>query len=101
MAIYDFEGNELKGGTDFTGTWRYIEDLPFTFATSKLQSSVVIFDKYIVVVGEDSNEDKVIFYFDVEDEKWFSKDGELTSAPVLCKYIAPGAWHNECFKYLY
>ena len=89
MAIYDFEGNELMDGTDVTGKWRYIEGLPFTFTTTKLQSSVVIFDKYIVVVGEDSREDKRMFYFDIEDEKWFSKDGE-----ILSKYMAPEARHK-------
>ena len=94
MAIYDFEGNELMDGTDVTGKWRYIEGLHFTFITTKLQSSVVIFDKYIVVVGEDSREDKRMFYFDIEDEKWFSKDGEITSAPILSKYMAPEARHK-------
>ena len=76
-------------GTDVTGKWRYIEGLPFTFTTTKLQSSVVIVDKYIVVVGEDSSEDKHMFYFNIEGEKWFSKDGEITSAPLLGKYMTP------------
>lgn len=101
MAIYDFDGHELIGvdNKDFTGKWRYIEGLPFY--STKLQNAVVGFDKYLVVVGEDHEENKVVYYFDVESEKWFDKDGEIsptsyqpstttTAAPptstILCKH---------------
>ena len=44
------------------------------------------FDNYLVVVGENSEKQKVIYYFNVDNEKWFNKDGEISSS----KYIAGG-----------
>ena len=96
MAIFDFDGHESIGtdNKDFTGRWRYIEGLPF-YAV-KLQNAVVSFEKYLVVVGEDQQKDKVVFYFDVEAEKWFNKDGEISptsyqpstsSLSILYNYI--------------
>ena len=74
MAIYDFMGGELKNGEDYTGKWRYEENLP-PFTATRPQNSFVSFDKYILVVGEeiiDGSPTKHIFYFDVEQEKWYS-----------------------------
>ena len=77
MAIYDFDGHESTGpdNTDYTGKWRYIEGLPFS--GTQLQNAIVSFDKYLVVFGEDHQKDKVVYYFDVEAENWFDKNGEL------------------------
>lgn len=96
MAIYDFEGHEhINTGEhrDYTGKWRYLHGLPFT--GTNLQNSIVSFDDYLGVVGEDSDKKKYIYYFDVQAEKWYDKEGEIpcsvynpdecSSVELLCK----------------
>ena len=63
---------------DHTGKWRYVDGLPFK--GKNLQNSVVSYDKYLIVAGEDGEEQKEIYYFDVETEKWFDADGEIDSS---------------------
>ena len=77
IAIYDFEGHELLNDKDHTGNWRYIEGLPFR--GTNLQNSMVIFDNYIIVAGENGDDAKEFYYFDVETEKWFDAAGEMDS----------------------
>ena len=92
IAIYDFDGDELIDGTNYSGKWRYITGLPFS--ASRMQNSVASFDNYLVVVGENSENEKIIYYFNVDNEKWFNKDGEIPSS----KYIAGGGSDEN--KYL-
>ena len=77
MAIYDFDGHEKIDGVDFTGKWRYIDGLPFS--ASQLQNAVTTFDNYLVVVGENADKIKKVYYFDFDNEKWFDEDGEIPS----------------------
>ena len=94
MAIYDFEGHESIDNKDYTGKWRYIEGLPFI--GPNLQNSIVSFDKYLLVAGDNVDKEKQIYYFDVETEKWFDTAGEIpysaycpSACPMdlLCKNI--------------
>ena len=47
------------------------------FSGTNLQKSVVSFDNYLLVVGEDADKEKHMFYFDVEAEKWYDINGEI------------------------
>ena len=37
------------------------------------------FDNYLVVVGENAEKEKKVYYFHVDNEKWFDEDGEIPS----------------------
>ena len=65
----------MLNNKDHTGNWRYIEGLPFR--GTNLQNSMVIFDNYILAVGENGDDEKEFYYFDVETEKWFDAAGEM------------------------
>ena len=78
MEIYDFEGHELLDSTDYTGQWRLKEGLPIK--GENLQNSVVSFDKYLVIAGENGEKQKEFYYFDVETEKWYDAEGEIDAS---------------------
>ena len=78
MEIYDFEGHELLDSTDYTGKWRLKEGLPIK--GENLQNSVVSFDKYLVIAGENGEKQKEFYYFDVETEKWYDVEGEIDAS---------------------
>ena len=78
MEIYDFEGHELLDSTDYTGKWRLKEGLPIK--GENLQNSVVSFDKYLVIAGENGEKQKEFYYFDVETEKWYDAEGEIDAS---------------------
>lgn len=54
---------------------------------------MVNFDNYLVVVGENSEKQKIIYYLNVDNEKWFNKDGEIASS----KYIVGGGSDENKF----
>ena len=78
MEIYDFEGHELLDSTDYTGQWRLKEGLPIK--GENLQNSVVSFDKYLVIAGDNGEKEKEFYYFDVETEKWYDAEGEIDAS---------------------
>ena len=68
--------------------------LPFTGAN--LQTSVVSFDEYILIVGEDADEEKQMYYFHVIEEKWYDVNGVIPCSFYNPPTECPGAIDYMC-----